>query len=358
MAYRAKKKKETDLKVARFDGDVWQYQVVEASVEARYVSLAIDLAGAPAIAYSDDADGDNTLDTLKYARWSGVSWDIEVVRTGTDGFGVYASLAFDPSSASPGLPAISQSVSSAGYAVQLLQRTGTGTGPAAWTDETVESGRALSSSLAFDSTGTAYVAYEWLSDTQELPDEVRVARRDGPGSYFIEVAGYGSPVISGRTPIAVDPADAPAVVFPRRLDPEDLRFASRRPSLPCGGPTDCDDQNACTTEQCLSETCAYTAVDCDDNDACTVDSCDPSFGCSSVPISCDDGDDCTIDSCDTVTGCAHDYPACGLADDCCGPACTDDPDCTTCAPQGEPCVTASDCCSNKCKGKPGRKTCS
>ena len=73
----------------------------------------------------------------------------------------------------------------------------------------------------------------------------------------------------------------------------------------CGG---CDDGHDCTVDDCVDNSCAYSAVDsaCDDEDVCTYDICDLAFGCvhpSLYGVLCDDKDPCTqMDLCD-VGGC-------------------------------------------------------
>ena len=86
----------------------------------------------------------------------------------------------------------------------------------------------------------------------------------------------------------------------------------------CEGPSECDDGNPCTTNDCVSGGCVYTpipgccvaATDCDDSDACTTDTCDQGT-CSHAMISCDDGITCTTDTCLSASGCQH-------ADNCTG----------------------------------------
>lgn len=56
--------------------------------------------------------------------------------------------------------------------------------------------------------------------------------------------------------------------------------------------------------------------DCDDNNACTIDECDPNTGnCINTPIVCDDGNPCTRDVCDPQQGCVftpvEDGTSCG-----------------------------------------------
>jgi len=100
--------------------------------------------GNPAIAYSDDLDGDNYLDAVLLARWTGAAWTTQVVEQGVVGYGVFASLAFDPTT---GYPAIHH-----GNFVpsRFLRWDGT-----AWNLELVTAGSR--GTLAFDSGGVAYV---------------------------------------------------------------------------------------------------------------------------------------------------------------------------------------------------------
>ncbi len=73
----------------------------------------------------------------------------------------------------------------------------------------------------------------------------------------------------------------------------------------CLAAADCDDLDACTTDECAAGSCAHAAVACDDGDACTTDGCDPASGCTTAALSCDDGDACTTDGCDPATGCTN-----------------------------------------------------
>jgi len=94
---------------------------------------------------------------------------------------------------------------------------------------------------------------------------------------------------------------------------------------PCTTDADCEDDNACTIDECVSDLCRYTSIDCDDGDVCTADSCDPVMGCVHNALQycctndadCDDDNECTIDVCDldthlcgytADTGAICDYP--------------------------------------------------
>ena len=71
----------------------------------------------------------------------------------------------------------------------------------------------------------------------------------------------------------------------------------------------CEDGNACTLDdlcsggECHPGRVADPKTDCNDNNACTTDWCDGDIGCMHAPIMCRDGNPSTIDSCDPRRGC-------------------------------------------------------
>ncbi|MFT5431477.1 MAG: hypothetical protein ACI9OJ_002173, partial [Myxococcota bacterium] len=140
-------------------------------------------------------------------------------------------------------------------------------------------------------------------------------------------------------------------------------------SCAAGGPTDCDDSIACTSESCQSESgCVYEPdhTQCADGVLCTSDVCDLTDGCTNPtdPLACDDGiacsedvcnddgtcsstlDDsrcedgveCTVDVCTSTIGCSQTIDDTGCDDqvactiDLCDPVggCQNDPDPTAC----------------------------
>ena len=64
----------------------------------------------------------------------------------------------------------------------------------------------------------------------------------------------------------------------------------------CTNPSTCDATGACV---------AGGPINCDDQNACTTDTCDPTTGCVYTVVNCDDGNECTTDSCDSASGCVH-----------------------------------------------------
>ncbi|MEC8022613.1 MAG: hypothetical protein VX223_01675, partial [Myxococcota bacterium] len=98
-------------------------------------------------------------------------------------------------------------------------------------------------------------------------------------------------------------------------------------SLINGSP--CDDGDPCTSGNvCIQAQCSGSnPTNCDDNNACTTDSCDPSTGCvnSDTTSECDDGNECTDDTCDPAAGCIYTNNE-NACDD--GDACTTDDACS------------------------------
>ena len=101
-----------------------------------------------------------------------------------------------------------------------------------------------------------------------------------------------------------------------------------------GGLSHCDDGNFCSTDLCDPETgeCSYelNTLPCDDGDACTAgDHCVEGACISLGPTDCDDDNVCTSDSCDSWAGCLHssvsgdcdDHDACTSGDHCQNGAC-------------------------------------
>jgi hypothetical protein len=137
-------------------------------------------------------------------------------------------------------------------------------------------------------------------------------------SPFLTACGNGS----AASPF-VDSNDAGADAPPRRSDagtnpPPPLGDAAATDSgplvlgAPCLVDGDCDDDVACTVDQCDPEAlrCRFTPDDtsCDDGVYCNgVEQCVAGLGCSpGEPVACSDGTSCTIDACDEAThACTH-----------------------------------------------------
>jgi len=113
----------------------------------------------------------------------------------------------------------------------------------------------------------------------------------------------------------------------------------------CG--SDCDDNEACTTDACDSttHTCTYTPKDCDDNVPCTNDTC--TAGVCGHTENCPAGEACntTTGLCDTGTPCTVATQATDCPDD--GLFCNGGESCDAatlvCKHAGDPCPGAQTC---------------
>ena len=168
----------------------WTTQVVEAGAGARYSALALDSAGNPAIAYSDDIDKDNWLDTLKFARWTGSSWFIQIVETGAVGFGVLCTLAYNPVTGNPGI------VTQVNGVLRFAEWNG-----ASWTITVIGTG--YGPSLRYDSLGTPLVSFS--GDTQ-----IQLASRIG-GVWQFDLVDTRT--AQWRTNLKLDPTGKPSVSY-------------------------------------------------------------------------------------------------------------------------------------------------
>ena len=96
-------------------------------------------------------------------------------------------------------------------------------------------------------------------------------------------------------------------------------------------PSDCDDDNSCTTDGCnpKSGLCAHVTLadgsPCQDGDVCTVGDGCQSGACKAGALdTCDDGNQCTVDACDPFGGCGHTSAPNGSACDPDASKCTND----------------------------------
>lgn len=204
----------TVLKFAHYNGSSWVIEIVVDAPWTRYISLAYDFDGYPVIAYMDRTGHNRpkSIYFVKLARRNGDSWDIETVDSMSDPYyGFWVDLAFDPD----GLPSIVYCKSV--VAVHFARYDGF-----SWESEWIGSG--MYPSLAYNSSGTAFVSYYDLIDAE--PSVLKVAQRNAvSGEWETEIADWVSNVTS--TDIAIDPAGNPAVRYTQNRN---LKFAWRDPS--------------------------------------------------------------------------------------------------------------------------------
>ena len=133
------------VKFARWNGTSWDIEIVGSASGDVGISLVYDDSGKPSMSYIQRGD------RLKFARWNGSSWEIEEVARRLTNFS-RTSLAYDPA----GNPSISYRVSAKGTR-DLMFAHFNGT---SWEIECVEAGGGHGhSSLAYDPDGNPAIAY-------------------------------------------------------------------------------------------------------------------------------------------------------------------------------------------------------
>lgn len=153
------------LKYARFDGTRWLVQVADPSVAdvGQFATLALDSLDRPHIAYHDDTNG-----KLRYATFNGTTWTRELADPSSFDCGWYPTIVVDRT----------QKVWIASYDrgtgnPRLSRRTGTNL----WTGQDLDTSYDLSgfwSSIAVDDSLRAHVAwYNLTRGRLEIADQTR-----------------------------------------------------------------------------------------------------------------------------------------------------------------------------------------
>ncbi len=156
---------------------------------------------------------------------------------------------------------------------------------------------------------------------------------DNNGNYYPWNVGVGSYILTA-TPYSK--AGATGTVGTALT----VNFQIINNNAQCTSSAECNDNNACTTDNCSAGICTNVPVNTNDGNACTADNCNPANGViSHLAINCDDGNSCTDDSCSTVAGCVY-TPIIGC--------CNSNADCS----DNDPC-TIDVCDNGTCLNLPG-----
>jgi len=161
----------SSLRYAVWTGSSWNIQTVDSTKDAAiFPSLALDSRGYPHISYGDFING-----VWKLAEWNGTSWNVQTVNS-KRGTGGWTSLALD----SRGYAHICYEDRS-NHALKLVEWTGT-----TWSEQTVNytRGDAEWISLALDYAGNPHISYQ--NSNSPLNYELKYAEWTGT-SWSVEI---------------------------------------------------------------------------------------------------------------------------------------------------------------------------
>ena len=182
-----------------------------STIAGNNVSLAIDAAGNPHIAYHDASAAD-----LKYAKKVGGTWIIETVDGFTTNVGSYCSLALD----AQGIPRIAYYDATNGDLRYASKVTGT------WVTEAVDNVNNVGQwcSLALDAQGNPKIAYQDVTNF-----DLKFATRLSGGSWFLEVVDTPNN-LGMYASLALDAQGNPRIAYLDQTN-GDLRYASKAGNL-------------------------------------------------------------------------------------------------------------------------------
>ncbi|HEC80650.1 MAG TPA: T9SS type A sorting domain-containing protein [Firmicutes bacterium] len=184
------------LKYAKWTGSSWEIEVVDSSGYnvGEWTSIALDSNDYPHISYYDWAKKD-----LKYARWTGSDWSIEKVDS--EGYvGLYTSIALDSNE----YPHISYYDGTNGD-LKYARWTGSD-----WDIETVDSSGRVGwyTSIALDRNGYPHISYDYLTGYDY---DLKYAKWTGSDWSIETVDSEGS--VGRWTSIALDRNDYPHISY-------------------------------------------------------------------------------------------------------------------------------------------------
>jgi len=186
-------------------GTIWKIETVDsAGWVGQWTSIALDSSNYPHISYYDEINH-----TLKYARWTGSTWETEIVDSGVD---VYmTSIALDSSN----YPHISYHDYTNRH-LKYAKWTGS-----TWETETVDSDGEVGeyTSIALDSSDYPHISYHDYTNR-----DLKYAKWTG-STWETEIADSGVWKWVGRyTSIALDSSDRPHISYYNDID-NDLKYA-------------------------------------------------------------------------------------------------------------------------------------
>ncbi len=234
-----------NLKYAEWNGSSWNIQTVDNGDGKRFVgmysSLALDAAGNPHISYYDEGKVDGSGCNLRYAKWNGTSWNIEIVDNGggKQHVGMYTSLALDAA----GNPHISyyedyyyDHWKHEGSGASLRYAAWNGT---SWNLQIVDNGAVdngggkrdvlgMYSSLALDAAGNPHISYYENWNIFGVGGNLKYAEWNGT-SWNIQTVddGGGWQYVGMESSLALDAAGNPHISYHKAGDSNGYGYTLR-----------------------------------------------------------------------------------------------------------------------------------
>jgi hypothetical protein len=182
------------LKYARWNGTSWEIQIVDSdtAISCGVTSLSLDKSGYPNISYSNGK--------IKYARWDGTNWKTQVVDS-TAGGG-YNSMALN----SNGYPRISYTVGNRGLKYAYWDGI-------TWNTEVVDSGDVGDNSIALDGNNNPHISYLFVRYYPGWDERYLMYARRDSGNWQIQTVDNSEGYNGAFNSLALDSNGYPHISY-------------------------------------------------------------------------------------------------------------------------------------------------
>jgi len=141
------------LKYATYNGTSWDTEIVDlpppSGAYGSRNTLTLDGNNLPHIAYSIEKSGDNPNNSIKYAKWTGTNWEMEMVESTSTAW--YSSVALSLTGSTPHICYTTSTGGSLHYSYK---------NETSWINETVDpNDDVFDASISLDSNGCSHISY-------------------------------------------------------------------------------------------------------------------------------------------------------------------------------------------------------